>query len=102
MPDGDEMTGQHIDLGKISGKLGGKCGVWVNQRYEIGGEPATGECFIKKTDGRFNVGFDDYLDKYEDAVDLYFVYLRAEFSELSRAVEFVVREGFASIDDLTR
>ncbi len=96
------MTGPHIDLGKISGKLGRKRGVWVNQRYETGGEPATRECFIKKVDNHFKVGFDDYLDKYEDAVDLYFVYLRADFSELSRAVEFVVREGFAGVDDLTR
>ncbi|WP_198432863.1 hypothetical protein [Burkholderia ubonensis] len=55
------MAEQRIDLGKISGKLGGKRGVWVNQRYEIGGEPATRACFIKKTNGRFNVGFDDYL-----------------------------------------
>ncbi|WP_157649698.1 hypothetical protein [Burkholderia ubonensis] len=45
------MNEQHLDLGKISGKLGGKRGVWVNQCHEIGGEPATRECFIKKTDG---------------------------------------------------
>ncbi|WP_431821237.1 hypothetical protein [Burkholderia sp. F1] len=70
------MTGQHIDLEKISGKLGGKRGVWVNQRYEIGGEPATRECFIKKVDN--------------------------QFSELSRAVEFVVREGLVGVDHLAR
>ncbi|UOB55911.1 hypothetical protein MRS60_02055 [Burkholderia pyrrocinia] len=94
------MSEWQVDFEKVAGKIGGKKGLWVNRKYELDGEPASSEFFIKKTEAGFKVGFDDYFDKYEDAVDLYFVYLRANFSELKRAVEFALREGFVGVDEL--
>lgn len=36
------------------------------------------------------VGFDEYLQKYEDAIDLYDVYVRSKFSDIESALGFVL------------
>jgi Tfp pilus assembly protein PilO len=36
------------------------------------------------------VGFDEYLEKYEDAVDLYDVYVRKQFTNIEEALTFIL------------
>ena len=65
--------------------------VW-DECYKHAQGDAVREFFFKRFEGRFFVGFDDYLIKYEDVVDLYFSYVRADFNTFEEAVLFVRRD----------
>ncbi|MET3493399.1 hypothetical protein [Variovorax boronicumulans] len=63
---------------------------WVQDDYIRAGESVHWECFIRLLEDSVAVGFDEYLDKYEDAVDMYDAYLRNKLPNIKAAVEFVL------------
>jgi hypothetical protein len=87
------------DLRKINARLECKGCIWINVEYVEEGELVRKELFLKKSGVGFGVGFDHYLDKYEDATDLYIVYLRKDFERLSDAIGFCVDELSVNVSD---
>ncbi|MGJ7904258.1 hypothetical protein [Lysobacter sp. 1R34A] len=74
--------------------------VWLTRRYEHEGEAAVREYFLKPLDGRLRVGLDDYLERYEDATDLYFRYVRRSFAGLDAALAFTAEQLPVTVEDL--
>ena len=52
---------------------------WVEGDYLRKGEIIHWGCFVKQMDKTVKVGFDGYLEKYEDSIDLYNSYVRKDF-----------------------
>jgi hypothetical protein len=63
---------------------------WVSGEYVRQGEVVHWECFLRLLGQTVRVGFDEYLEKYEDAVDLYEAYVREEFPDIPSALMFVL------------
>ncbi|MBA0098485.1 hypothetical protein WH218_05375 [Stenotrophomonas indicatrix] len=68
-----------------------KC-LWLDCEYAEGDAIYRREFFIKRHGGVLHVGLDEYLDGYEDAIDLYRRYVRASFDTLYEAMDFVLGE----------
>ncbi|WP_431821230.1 hypothetical protein [Burkholderia sp. F1] len=96
------MIELNIDLGRVRAKLSAKNAIGVNTCYEKDNESATRGYFLRRSDSRFSVCYDDYRVNCEDAVDLYFSYVRASFSNLCDAVAFSLNGGMVCADDLVR
>lgn len=77
-------------ISKISSTLRSKKIFWVNGDYVRNGEPIHWECYLKLLQDEVAVGFDEYLEKYEDAVDLYDVYVRERFPNIELALRFIL------------
>lgn len=86
-------------LREINARLRSKGCIWVNAEYMEAGELIKKELFLRVSDSGFSVGFDHYLDKYEDATDLYITYLRRDFDSLSDAIDFCVEELSVKVSD---
>jgi len=65
--------------------------LWINGEHLREGEVVRWECFVRLRDNVVRVGFDEYLEKHEDAIDLYHAYVREEFPDVSSALMFVLR-----------
>ncbi|WP_339483801.1 MULTISPECIES: hypothetical protein [unclassified Pseudomonas] len=78
------------DIAHLQQRINNKKCIWINTEHEKNGELEKTEFFLRKTNGGYKVGFDHYLDKYEDATDLYFSYIRKDFFDLASAIEFSV------------
>ena len=63
---------------------------WVEGNYLRKGENVHWECFVKLMDKTVKVGFDEYLEKYEDSIDLYNSYVRKEFPAVEEALSFIL------------
>lgn len=63
---------------------------WINGDYLRKGETVHWECFIKVIGSIASIGFDEYLEKYEDAVDLYDGYVRKQFTNIEAALTFIL------------
>ena len=70
--------------------------LWINQAYLHEGESAQRACFLKLIDGAVTgavqLGFDDWLDRYEDAIDLYFRCERQRFDGLELALAYTFEQ----------
>jgi hypothetical protein len=67
--------------------------LWINRAYLHEGEPAQREYFLKPLGGgAIQLGFDDWLDRYEDATDLYFRHERRGFDSLERALAYTFEQ----------
>jgi hypothetical protein len=86
-------------LREINTRLRNKGCIWINAEYMEAGELIKKELFLRVSDFGFSVGFDHYLDKYEDATDLYIAYLRRDFDSLSAAIDFCVEELSVKVSD---
>ncbi|WP_394540881.1 hypothetical protein PRJ39_10455 [Lysobacter enzymogenes] len=80
-------------IAAIRQRLAGRGSLWINQRYWHQGEPAQREYFLKPArrgavDGAILLGFDDWQDRHEDAVDLYLSYRRLSFDTLAQALAY--------------
>ncbi|MCG8296306.1 hypothetical protein [Pseudomonas entomophila] len=73
--------------------------IWINAEYVEAGELIRKEVFLRVSSFGFSVGLDHYLDKYEDAADLYIAYLRRDFDSLSNAIDFCVEELSVKVSD---
>jgi hypothetical protein len=100
LPGGDESMIDEVDFFRIKKRIYENGSIWVNSKYMIGGEIAHKEFFIKKMEKDFRVGFDDFLEKYEDATDLYFSSLRESFDDLLSAIIFSITSLSISMSDL--
>jgi hypothetical protein len=89
-----------VDFFKIKKRIYENGSIWINSKYMIDGEVACKKFFIKKREKYFRVGFDDYLEKYEDATDLYFSNLRKNFDDLSSAIDFSIESLSINKHDL--
>lgn len=69
---------------------------WIDGDYLRTGESVHWECFVRRSEGVVLVGFDEYLEKYEDAVDLYDAYVRKKLSSIELAVLFML-DSFPSV-----
>jgi hypothetical protein len=76
--------------------------IWLNDEIKEGEKTIVKEFFLKKLQGRFFVGFDEYDSRYEEVVALHRKYLRSDFEDLATAVEFVVQNTPITIEDLLR
>lgn len=73
--------------------LGERRALWINQAYLHEGEAAQREYFLKPLgDGVIQLGFDDWLDRYEDAVDLYFRHEWRRFDSLELALAYTFEQ----------
>jgi len=77
-------------ISKIGSILRSKKVFWIEGEYLRGGERVRWECFVKLWKKTIVVGFDEYLEKYEDAVDLYDACVRNKFSNIEMASRFVL------------
>ncbi|ROU06771.1 hypothetical protein [Lysobacter enzymogenes] len=105
-------------IAAIRRRLSDRGSLWINQRYSHQGEPAQREYFLKPArrgdiegaalngavsngaalngallnDAVLNdtilLGYDDWLDRHEDAVDLYLDYRRLRFDTLAQALAY--------------
>jgi len=55
------------------------------------GETVHWECFVKLIGEAVKVGFDEYLEKYEDSTDLYDAYVRKELPSVEEALSFMLK-----------
>ncbi|KRB08754.1 hypothetical protein [Lysobacter sp. Root690] len=77
--------------------------LWINQAYRHEGEPAQREYFLKPLDGgAIQLGFDDWLDRYEDATDLYFRHERRRFDSLELALAYTFERLPLQVGDFGR
>lgn len=80
--------------------------MWINQTYVHEGEPAQREYFLKPADASaktaIHLGFDDWLDKVEDATDEYFRYERQRFDTLELALAYTFEHLPLRPEDLRR
>lgn len=79
------------DIAHLEQKINDKKCIWINSEHLKNGALEKIEFFLRKTNNGYKVGFDYYLDKYEDATDLYFSHIRKDFIDLISAVEFSVK-----------
>lgn len=79
------------DIAHLEQNINDKKCIWINSEHLKNGELEKIEFFLRKTNDGYKVGFDYYLDKYEDATDLYFSHIRKDFIDLISAVEFSVK-----------
>jgi len=77
-------------ISKLSLIIRSKKILWIEGDYLRNGETVHWECFVRLLEGVVAVGFDEYLQKYEDAIDLYDVYVRNKFSDIESALGFVL------------
>ncbi|MDN6887849.1 hypothetical protein QMO14_30180 [Variovorax sp. CAN2819] len=77
-------------ISKLSLIVRSKKILWIEGDYLRGGETVHWECFVRLLGDVVAVGFDEYLQKYEDAIDLYDVYVRNKFSDIESALGFVL------------
>ncbi|UZW62685.1 pentapeptide repeat-containing protein [Lysobacter enzymogenes] len=100
-------------IAAIRRRLSDRGSLWINQRYSHEGEPAQREYFLKPARrgdidganldsaildgtilhgtilrGTILLGFDDWLDRHEDAVDLYLSHRRLSFDTLAQALAY--------------
>lgn len=87
------------NLKEINARLRNKGCIWVNAEYWSEGELIKKELFLRLSGSRCSVGFDHYLDKYEDATSLYLAYVRRDFDQLSDAIEFCIVELSFKVQD---
>jgi calcineurin-like phosphoesterase family protein len=85
------MMGDAEIISRFEAVIRAKEVVWINGEYLRGGEVVRWECFVRLLGEVVRVGFDEYLEKYEDAVDLYDAYVREEFSDVGLALMFVLK-----------
>jgi hypothetical protein len=90
MPFGKEKMKDAEIISKISQLIQAKKSFWINGDYLREGEAVHWECFVKVLGSIVAVGFDEYLEKYEDAVDLYDVYVRKQFTNIEEALTFIL------------
>lgn len=89
-----------VDEKEIRNKLSTKGCIWINHDYMRDGELARKEFFLKKTNFGYGVGFDEYLDKHEDAIDLYEAYVRQDFECLKDAITYCVSQLSISVSEI--
>ncbi|ALN58512.1 hypothetical protein GLE_3166 [Lysobacter enzymogenes] len=100
-------------IAAIRRRLSDRGSLWINQRYSHEGEPAQREYFLKPArrgdidganldsaildgtilhgtilHGTILLGFDDWQDRHEDAVDLYLSHRRLSFDTLAQALAY--------------
>jgi hypothetical protein len=78
-------------ISKLEAVIRAKSVLWINGEYLREGEMVRWECFVKSLGAVVRVGFDEYLETYEDAVDLYDAYVREEFADVGSALTFVLK-----------
>ncbi|MEL3954413.1 MULTISPECIES: hypothetical protein [Stenotrophomonas] len=93
---------KNSDIATIKAMLHSRTRIWINVDYLESGEPAHQEFFLMLSGDRYNLGLDRYLEKYEDAVDLYSLHLRMSFDELTAAVDYAVQHLGIQKSDLLR
>jgi|GEM_PF-983568 len=77
--------------------------LWINLTYPQEGGPAQREYFLKPLEGgAIQLGFDDWLDRYEDATDLYFRHERRRFDSLELALAYTFEELPLRAGDFSR
>lgn len=80
---------------EISSRLGSiirsKRSFWVDGDYLREGEIVHWECFVNLIGEAAKVGFDEYLEKYEDSTDLYDAYVRKELPSIEEALSFILK-----------
>lgn len=76
--------------------------VWLNDEIQEGERTIVKEFFLKRLQGRFFIGFDEYDSRYEEVVALHRKYVRSDFDDLATAVEFIVQNTPITIEDLLR
>ncbi|WP_426389176.1 hypothetical protein [Variovorax sp. R-27] len=77
-------------ISKLGSIVRSKKVLWIEGDYVRDGEMVHWECFIKLLGDTAAVGFDEYLEKYEDAVDLYDMYVRSKLPDIESALRFVL------------
>ena len=78
-------------LSKLGPIIRSKKIFWVNGEYLREGEVVHWECFVRLPGEAVKVLFDEYLEKYEDAVDLYDVHVREELPNVETALLFILK-----------
>jgi hypothetical protein len=84
------MMGDAEIISRFEAVIRAKGGLWINGEYLREREVVRWECFVRLLGDVVRVGFDEYLEKYEDAVDLYDAYVREEFPDVRSALMFVL------------
>ena len=87
---GKEKMNDAEIISKIGQLIQTKKSFWINGNYLREGETVHWECFIKMIGSIVSIGFDEYLKKYEDAVDLYDAYVRKQFTNIEAALTFIL------------
>lgn len=90
MPFGKEKMNDAEIILKVGALIRSKKSFWINGNYLRKGEVVHWECFVKVLGTVVAVGFDEYLEKYEDAVDLYDAYIRKQFTNIELALTFIL------------
>ena len=85
------MLGDAEIISRFEAVIRAQGGLWINGDYLREGEIVRGECFVRVLDAVVRVGFDEYLEKSEDAVDLYDAYVREEFPDIPSALMCVLK-----------
>jgi hypothetical protein len=85
------MMGDAEIISKLEAEIRANGVLWINGEYLRDGEVVRWECFVRWRSAVVRVGFDEYLEKYEDAVDLYDAYVREEFRDIPSALVFVLK-----------
>ena len=84
-------------------RLAERRALWINQTYLHDGEPAQREYFLKPLGGGvLQLGLDDWLDRYEDAIDLYFRCERQRFDSLKLALAYTFERLPLQVGDFGR
>jgi hypothetical protein len=87
---GEEKMSDAAILSRLAPIIRAKKIFWINGEYFREGEVVHRECFVKLLDEAVRIGFDEYLEKYEDAVDLYDAYVREELPDVEAALLFIL------------
>jgi hypothetical protein len=87
---GEEKMSDAAILSRLAPIIRAKKIFWINGEYFREGEVVHWECFVKLLDEAVRIGFDEYLEKYEDAVDLYDAYVREELPDVEAALLFIL------------
>jgi len=77
-------------ISKISSTVRSRKIFWINGDYVRDGEMIHWECYLKLLQDEVVIGFDEYLEKYEDSIDLYDMYVRERFSSVELALRFIL------------
>lgn len=75
---------------------------WIDGDYILNGEEIHWELFVKLWNSDVLVGFDEYMEKYEDAVDLYETHARNKFPDIESALRFVFDSFPLAADKMRR
>lgn len=79
------------NISRLGSIIRSKRSFWVDGDYLREGEIVHWECFVNLIGEAVKVGFDEYLEKYEDSTDLYDAYVRKELPSVEEALSFILK-----------